>query len=70
MKIFNISSTCTCINNHYKESSVKSPYINPYKIPIHAQYYKTQRVNSLHVLLRLSLINKCKARWKHRLHSI
>lgn len=25
---FNISSTC--INNHYIESSVKSPYINPY----------------------------------------
>lgn len=25
---FNISSTC--INNHYKECNVKSPYINPY----------------------------------------
>lgn len=25
---FNISSTC--INNHYKESNIKSPYINPY----------------------------------------
>lgn len=59
---FNISSTS--INNHYKESSIKSPYINPY------MHRTTKHRVSLHVLLRLSLINKCKARWKHRLRSI